>query len=355
MSSSPLTPYQRDLYDQARALRDTLTGLREQPLPSSLLARLTGGDFRRIVLTGMGSSLHALHPLYQALIARGPETGRETYMAETSELLHFQSALLREDSLIVAVSQSGYSAETVSLLDRCAAQAPSQRFAVLGISNTAGSPLHQRSDACLLTRAGEEATVSTKTYLSTLAALKWIEPVLTNQPAGQALSAIEQAPAWIDAYLRDLPSHVVTLKQRLQGITNLFLVGRGPSLATAYCGGLIIKESTRLHSEGMSVPGYRHGPLELSYPGVFVLVFAGQGPTAALNRRLYEDLQPTGAGTALVAHDAQEAVFRVPDVPAPLLPLYEILPVQMMTLALAELHGREAGHFTRNTKVTTVE
>jgi hypothetical protein len=93
-------PYLQDILDQPEALQRTLDGLKgTKPLPDFL----STGKIRRVVLTGMGSSFHALHLLQMRLVERG----LSTYMIETSELIHYGRALIDPHSLIVAVSQSG--------------------------------------------------------------------------------------------------------------------------------------------------------------------------------------------------------------------------------------------------------
>jgi glucosamine--fructose-6-phosphate aminotransferase (isomerizing) len=145
------------------------------------------------------------------------------------------------------------------------------------------------------------------------------------------------------------------LTKRLGGIQHLFLVGRGPSLATAGTGALIVKESDHFHAEGMSCAAFRHGPLEMLGSGMFVLVFAGEERTRELNVRLLQDILEQDGRAELVGEVAFEAAFQVPHLSPSLNPILEILPVQMVTLALAAQAGREPGRFELATKVTTIE
>jgi glucosamine--fructose-6-phosphate aminotransferase (isomerizing) len=146
--------YLRDILNQPRALEETLAGLEvSQPL-DQLAVRLQEGEFETVVLTGMGSSFHALHPLNLELIDRG----FTAMMVETSELLHYQNRLFDPKTLIVAVSQSGRSAEVVRLLEMNGG-----RSAVIAVTNTPASPLAKQADATILSRAGEEFSVSCKT------------------------------------------------------------------------------------------------------------------------------------------------------------------------------------------------
>ena len=94
--------YLRDILNQPQALNDTLAGLENSKALAHLAIRLNKGQFQKIVLTGMGSSFHALHPLNLELV----EQGFTAVMVETSELIHYKAQLLDPKTLIVAVSQS---------------------------------------------------------------------------------------------------------------------------------------------------------------------------------------------------------------------------------------------------------
>ena len=117
----------------------------------------------------------------------------------------------------------------------------------------------------------------------------------------------------------------------------------------------IMKEATRLHAEGMSSAAFRHGPLEMLHPDMWIGVFTGPEPTRALNRRLAGDLVANGGHCDEIGVDAALRPFRLPECDPSLQPILEILPVQMMTLALAALADREAGHFERASKITDTE
>jgi glucosamine--fructose-6-phosphate aminotransferase (isomerizing) len=337
--------YLKDLLEQPDAVARTIAGLEEADSLASFAEALRAGRLRRVLLTGMGSSYWACHPLYLRLLA----AGLTPVMVETGELIHFEREWLTAETLVVAVSQSGRSAEIVRLLDLARG-----RSEVLGITNTPGSPLAARSAGVLLTRAGVEHTVSCKTYLATLLALEWLGDLLcagaTALLASEARAAVEP----MHDYLRRWPVHVSELMRTLEGARDFFVVGRGPSLAAAGAGGLILKESTHYHAEGMSAASFRHGPFEMLGGTVFVLVLEGDERSAALNRRLAAAVLEAGGRTALVS-PASEGAFGIPACAGRMRPLMEILPIEMMTLALAAVKGREPGRFERATKVTEVE
>jgi glucosamine--fructose-6-phosphate aminotransferase (isomerizing) len=340
-------PYFTDILDQPRALRETHGRLEVSPSLAALAAALRSGATRRVVVTGMGSSHHGLWPLHLRLVAAGlPST-----IVESSELLHYQRALLDEGTLLVLVSQSGGSAEIVRLL----AEVHGRGVATLGVTNTAQSPLAREADAVLLTHAGEEATVSCKTYLAAQMALAFLGEALAGGDCRSALRALEATIGATEAYVAGWRSHVDWLAARLDAVRVVYYAGRGPSLAAACSAGLITKESTHLPSEGMSSAAFRHGPMEMLDASVFLLVFTGAPHTRALNASLVDDARAAGARAFLAGEDAEAPALRLPELGELARPVLELLPVEMITLALAALHGREAGRFERATKVTTTE
>jgi glucosamine--fructose-6-phosphate aminotransferase (isomerizing) len=338
--------YLRDILDQPRALEATLAGLEELKNLRQLASRLQNGSFKSVVLTGMGSSFHALHPLHLKLINHGVTA----IMVETSELVHYKNRLFDPKTLVVAVSQSGQSAEVVRFLEINGGKSP-----VIAITNTPGSPLAALGDATILTQAGKEFSVSCKTYLTALMALKWLGDVFCECDLARTRRELQQSAPAVQSYLGDWKNHVQNLAPLLKGIRHLFLVGRGSSLAAVGTGALIVKESDHFPAEGMSSAAFRHGPFEMLSEQTFVLVFAGDGKTLDLNLRLLEDIREQQGRTGLVAQHGTFAPFSLPPAPRCIQPILEILPVQMITLALAAHAGREAGRFQLASKVTTTE
>jgi glucosamine--fructose-6-phosphate aminotransferase (isomerizing) len=338
-----MSAYQADILAQSAALQDTLETLGAARPLVEIRQGLQSGRWRRIILTGMGSSYFTLLPLYQRLL----EAGLAAWLFETSELI-YSNAILAPDTLIIAASQSGASVETVRLLDKIG-----PGYQVIGLTNTPDSPLARRASFTVLTMAGEEATVSCKTYLASLAAQCWLGDQLIQ---GQnEFSGLQGLSSQVQAYLDGWQAHVAELKRTLAGVEQVYLTGRGISIASAGTGGLILKESVHVASEGMSSAGFRHGPFEMVRTQTFVVIFAGCSETVALNRKLYSDVAGVGGRAALVEAGAGAGAFGLPLCPEAALPILEILPVQMMTLALAELRHLTAGSFSLASKVTTTE
>jgi glutamine---fructose-6-phosphate transaminase (isomerizing) len=340
------SPYLRDLQAQGQALRDTLDSLRKGPNCAALASGLASGRHRAIILSGMGSSLTALMPLQLALV----QAGHLACCVETSELMGPQRALLRPDVLLVLASQSGESAEIVHLLSDLP---PS--VCVLGITNTANSTLARTATHCLLMQAGLEATVACKTYVATLAVSLWSARALCGLDPTPTLDTLESLASTIDTYWSSFDERLASITAELSPTRQLFYVGRGPSLPSALTAGLVTKESTGCAAEGLASPAFRHGPFELCGPNLQLLVFAGDAEALPLNKRLADDARRLGAHVSVIGRSGNSSAphWSLPVCPDPFLPFVEILPVQLCTLALASLNGREAGVFRHASKVTT--
>ena len=142
----------------------------------------------------MGSSHHGLVPLHLRLV----EAGLAPITVESSELLHYQKRLLADGTLLVLASQSGRSAEILRLLEAVRGR----DVVTLGLTNTADSPLAREATATVLTHAGEEATVSCKTYLAAQVALAWLGEVLAGGDLAAARAALEATIPGVAAYSR---------------------------------------------------------------------------------------------------------------------------------------------------------
>jgi glucosamine--fructose-6-phosphate aminotransferase (isomerizing) len=336
--------YLNDLLDQPRALQATLDSLKQLPPLTSFFNGLKSDKYRRVILTGMGSSYHGLYPLQLRLFPLPVGIIR----LETAELIHYASELIDPANLVVAVSQSGESAEVVQLVELTHG-----RVDLIGVTNTTGSALAEQASLAILTCAGEEASVSCKTYISALAALIWLGDQLSGEHT--QFDTLVDTSEKVDQYWSGWPGSVEVLRQRLSGIENLYTLGRGSSLSAACAGALIIKEAARFGAEGMNSAAFRHGPLELVSENTLVIVYQGAGTTAALNAKLAQDIMACGGLVDQVMLGEGSPPFNLPMVSLPALPILEIQFAQMVSLALAELQGFEAGKFLHASKVTSVE
>jgi glucosamine--fructose-6-phosphate aminotransferase (isomerizing) len=126
-------------------------------------------------------------------------------------------------------------------------------------------------------------------------------------------------------------------------------------MAAVGIGGMIMKEAAHFHSEGLGSAAFRHGPFEMLNEDCFVMVFAGDAHVESLHKKLVEDVRRTCARARLVGTDAEFPACRLPAINKEVRPILEMIPLQMVSFALASIGGREAGKFDHIGKVTTSE
>jgi glucosamine--fructose-6-phosphate aminotransferase (isomerizing) len=316
-----------------------------------LLVRLRSGNLRRVIFTGMGGSISGVYPSLMRLTAKGVDAR----VVEASELLYYQGQLLNAETLLVITSQSGRSVEIPAVLE----MAQKAGTPVLGVTNTEGSPLHQNSQVVLLMKAGEEATVSTKTYTCTLAALHLLTTALLNEDCVAAFADIRFAAEAIRSNLATWRDHIKTLGNAWADTRFVEFLARGSSFASAATSALIFKESVKLPTEAMNAGQFRHGPLEVVDQRFTGVLFMGDSATHELNAALARDIAGYGGRLALVSR-VDMALAGIHWIPLPavhpaLLPLVEIVPIQLFCGEMAVRQGYQAGQFRYITKVTTHE
>ena len=343
-TDGPPTPFELDMRDQPKAL-EALVGHGIDTDTRALLNRPWG----RIVLTGMGSSHYVALPTWRAVVGRG----RAAWAIDTGDLLE-NPALLTPDTLLVATSQSGASGEMVELLDRTRGARGARAGAVVGITAVEDSPLATRADAFVALRSGAEATVSTKSYLNSLAVHHQLTQVLLGA----------------DTYPDDLERAIVDVRSVLDRDTAVGIgehvldvarprtaaIGKGDSAATSLYAALITKESAKVPMEGYVGGEFRHGPYELAGPGLTAFIYAAGAPAGDTTLpTLAADLAVSGATVYSIGGPALPGV-RVLDIPSDsslsALACSAVV-AEQVAVSLARANDVVPGDFVFGSKVTT--
>jgi glucosamine--fructose-6-phosphate aminotransferase (isomerizing) len=349
-------PFIAEIAGQPGALRRAAAGLEGQRSRLDALAGTARG--RAPVFTGMGSSYDACYPA----VTRLAGDGRPSLMLDAAELLHFRRAILGPSTLLVAVSQSGESAEVVLLVE--AVREARDRPHVVAVTNGGTSTLAGLADLVLDTYAGEETGPSTMTFSGALVVLAAVAAIIGGaEPEdvvpGVAAEAARTAFA-IERLLEDqlLPDRLAAW---LGDRRTVVILGRGPARAAAEMGALTLKEAAGIAVESLQTAQFRHGPLELAGPDLAAIVIATEPETLELDVALAQELVGTGAAVLLVAEGALNAevpgatLVDMAGIGGPLASAASILPLQLLAWRLAVVLGRTPGAYTRASKVTTVE
>lgn len=318
---------------------------------TDVAAGLAQGRFDRVILTGMGGSLHGAYP---AQLALSRALSVPVLLWETGELTQQAPGIVTPKTLLVAVSQSGESGEVRRLTE-----AGTRPGCVIAVTNGAENTLAGWADIAIATEAGPERTASTKTYTAGLAALHLAIAHMTGRGAAAADEVVSVA-ATVSGLLGRLPRLAEDAATHLGHDAPLTVIGRGDGYASAAMAALLIEEAAKLPCEALTGGQFRHGPLELVRAGFRAIVFPGEGPARTLTEALVDRIAELGGkavtiGTAAGA--ASEAVrpLDLPTAPAGLLPILEILPVQYLVIPLAIARGFEPAAFVNAQKITTGE
>ena len=336
-------PYILDILSQPEALKTALNQF--DPMPLAHLANaIQNNDFDRIIITGMGGSLYASYPVWLTLA----NAGLPALWVDTAELIHHTPGLITSKTLLWIFSQSGKSAEIVSALDFKPAT-------LLATVNDLESPLAKESQTQVPIHAGAEHTVSTRTYVNTLAVGQLAALTLLGRDVETARRELFETASAIKNYLANWESRVKEIGKAIGFPKRLATLGRGVSLAATYTGALILGEASKYMATPYQAGEFRHGPLELATPDLTVLLFAGPRETLELNRKLLKDLCGYQVNAFWVGSKKNDWQIEIPEVPSIGLPLMEILPLQMLTIHFAEQIGVEPGKFFRTGKITLAE
>ncbi len=344
-----INPYIEDILSQPEELKKILHSIDLAPV-KQIKQLIDQGQIDRIVLTGMGASLYGIYPAWMILT----QAGIPAFWVDTAELAHYLPRLITPHTLMWMVSQSGRSAELMHFMGQNALPKPKMIFA---ITNDLSSSLAKAAEITLPINTPAELTVSTRTYLNTLAISQLAALELTGQNTRSGFEELIQASDNIKAYLENWQEHVITLKQMIGLPRNLVILGRGSSLAATHTGALIIGEASKFPTLSMNAAEFRHGPLELVNRDLAVIILSGTETTLSLNRRLAEDIIRLGGSAFWVAPQPES---NLPFVQMPFgaglgLPVAEIVPFQILSLALAQQTGIEAGEFFHSGKITLSE
>jgi len=303
---------------------------------------------KRAIITGIGASMFASIPLENLLCAQGIDA----VTVEAAEFLHYRHDAYR-DALVIMVSRSGESVEITKLLTTLEGRLP-----IIGVCNDAASTLAREADISLHVGSLPDEMVAIQSYSGTLLTLY----LLGRATADELVVAEEEVETLLPAFSRLIAMSLDELRgwdSFLEGGAPVYLLGRGPSYGSALEGALLFNETAKAPAIGMLAATFRHGPVELVDQGFRGLIFVPRGRTWDLNVALAQDLTRFGGRIRAIGPQNVDGFglewSSTPSVPEMLSPLFEIVPVQVAALRLAQLRGIAVGSFRYTPQVTRDE
>jgi glutamine---fructose-6-phosphate transaminase (isomerizing) len=309
---------------------------------------------RSILFSGMGTSRFAPEVAFPRIARLGVSCAS----VDTGEWLHYDTCSPGAEDLVVLTSQSGESAEVKALVTQAKA-----RPGFVAITNDESNTLARHAGLVLPLLAGEEMSISTKTYANTLAIMHLLAAVMEGDAALD--DGIEDLRRAADALRGSSDDAIIAAAESLAGAAALAFVGRGPAYVTARQCALTFMEGTRCPSVAFSGGAFNHGPAEMLQPGSRLIVLRPDGLCSALMELLAERAAARGADVLMIGGTPARPLEGVTLIVVPgiesaddeeaLFPLLACRTQNLLLYFAAAAGGHEAGIFRYGGKVTSHE
>ena len=358
----------KEIAEQPTAVADTLLGhfvngrilLDEQRLSDQELREID-----KVFVVACGTAYHS------GLLAKYAieHWTRLPVEVELASEFRYRDPVLDRSTLVVAISQSGETADTLEAVRH----AKEQKAKVLAICNTNGSQIPRECDAVLYTRAGPEIGVaSTKTFLAQITANYLVGLALAQARGTKYPDEVEREYRELEA-MPDLVARVLAtiepvtvLAHRFAQSSTVLFLGRHVGYPVALEGALKLKELAYMHAEGFAAGELKHGPIALIEDGVpVIVVMPSPKGSATLHAKLMSnirEIQSRGAVTIVIAEEGDDTVrpyadhlIEIPAVSTLLQPLLSTIPLQVFAASVAQARGYDVDKPRNLAKSVTVE
>jgi glucosamine--fructose-6-phosphate aminotransferase (isomerizing) len=356
---------EKEIQEQPGAVRDTLGGrLTAEGLLHLDELAISDEDVRgieQVVIVACGSSYHS------GLVGKYAieRWTRVPVQVEMASEFRYRDPVVGRNTLVVAVSQSGETADTLEAVRHARAQ----KAWVLAVTNTVGSTIARESDAALYTRCGPEVAVaSTKAVIAQIVAMYLVGLYLaqlrgTRDPdeVRAHLHDLQQIPDLIAETLTRMGA-VRDLAAEIAGAERVLFIGRHVGYPMALEGALKLKELAYISAEGFPAGEIKHGPIALIEPGTPVVVLATRHALSGKLVNNVQEVRARGARTIVIATDGDDSVtpyaddlIRLPDTKSLYSPLLSIVPMQVLACEVAKALGLDVDQPRNLAKSVTVE
>lgn len=358
----------KEIAEQPAAVADTLLGhfvggrivLDEQRLSDQELREID-----KVFVVACGTAYHS------GLLAKYAieHWTRLPVEVELASEFRYRDPVLDRSTLVVAISQSGETADTLEAVRH----AKEQKAKVLAICNTNGSQIPRECDAVLYTRAGPEIGVaSTKTFLAQIAANYLVGLALAQARGTKYPDEVEREYQELES-MPDLVARVLTgiqpvadLARRFAQASAILFLGRHVGYPVALEGALKLKELAYMHAEGFAAGELKHGPIALIEDDLpVIVVMPSPKSSATLHSKLLSnirEIQTRGAITIVIAEEGDDTVrpyadhlIEIPAVSTLLQPLLSTIPLQVFAASVAQARGYDVDKPRNLAKSVTVE
>jgi glucosamine--fructose-6-phosphate aminotransferase (isomerizing) len=354
----------KEIYEQPKALRETAAGClgKNFSLDKLGVSKETLNKVKRVLITACGSSYHA------GLIGRFAIENWANIPVDLdfSSEFRYRKQLLDDETLVIAISQSGETADTLASIK----EAKKSGAKIIAISNVVDSSISREADGTFYTHAGPEIGVAaTKTYtcqlLSCMAIalyLSKLKGTLSDNEISELSREIIEIPSKLDAVLKDTDELALKIAKKYHKKNNFLFIGRGTGLPIALEGALKLKEISYIHAEGCAAGEMKHGPIALIDNKCPIVVVAAKSAVYDKIVSNIEEVKARGAHVITVAtqgnteiKNLSEDIFYIPKSSEIISTLLSIIPLQLFAYHMAKLRGCDVDQPRNLAKSVTVE
>jgi glucosamine--fructose-6-phosphate aminotransferase (isomerizing) len=365
----------KEIHEQVRSLTDTIAGRVEAKphienesrngqsirLPELNLDIDQARKIRKIFITACGTAGHAgmVGKILIETIARIPVE------VDIASEFRYRNPILDEDTVVIAISQSGETADTLAAME----EARQKGAKLWSIVNVIGSQAMRIADGYISMQSGPEIGVaSTKAYTAPLVDLYMLAIYLADlrgqldkQRRKQLIADLRRIPDLVGRCL-DREEEVVNIARLLVNTSHCLYLGRGINMPTAYEGALKLKEISYIHAEGYPAGEMKHGPIALIDKNMPVVIIAPRDPWYEKMFNQIEQAKARGGTVIAVATLGDELIEKkadhilwVPETPWLLSPVVTVIPLQLLAYHIASLRGLDVDQPRNLAKSVTVE
>ena len=354
----------KEIHEQPEAVKKTIAPRIYEGMPTLEECGMTEEQLRKyknIFVVACGTAMHA------GLVGKYviEKIGRIPVTVDVASEFRYRDPIVSADDLVILVSQSGETADTLEALRL------SKRLGAdtLAIVNAKGSSIAREADMVLYTHAGPEISVaSTKAYMVQLAVfyliafeLSYARGAISEEECRKYIKLLENVPNEIKAMLEN-PEKSQYVASKLIASENLLYIGRGLDYALSMEGSLKLKEISYIHSESYAAGELKHGTISLVTDGMPVIAVATQDEIYDKTVSNVKEVKARGAYTIMItkenhipASDVSDFTITVPDTDGLLMPMIAIIPLQLIAYYTADLKGNDVDKPRNLAKSVTVE
>src|SRR5438128_4002774 len=356
----------KEIYEQPRAITDTFRG-RIAPetgaivLPDLNIDPATVRAIQRVVFVACGTAYHA-SMLGKTMVERLAGLPAE---ADLASEYRYRDAIVGPETLVVAVSQSGETADTIGAVKA----ARLKGCPIITITNAVGSALAREATGTIYMHAGPEIGVaSTKAFSTMIVAVYllglWLgrqRDAITAEDVRKRIRDLVEIPRLVEQTL-ELDTKIAALARHLSHATDFLYLGRGVQYPIALEGALKLKEISYIHAEGYAGGEMKHGPIALIADGLPVVDIAPREASYERMRGNVEEVRARDGLVVAVAHAGDrnvaskaKHVIEVPPCAELLAPLITVVPLQLLAYHIAVRLGCDVDQPRNLAKSVTVE